>query len=188
MSLRRGFTLVEVMIALLIGSVVVLLAYATLTAGLDTQTRLAAAREVDAESSAMRAMIGDALRHAVAGDASDPEGMHTDDAGASLHFVTRGIDAPMGGSARWQVSISTDSTGISMRAQSPDGGRTPLTLTARRGRDLAVRFLPAVSMDWRDRWEDPSRLPEAVELRFLDAQGHDLMPPLVARTTPVSGS
>jgi prepilin-type N-terminal cleavage/methylation domain-containing protein len=188
MSLRRGFTLVEVLIALLISSVVVVLAYATLSAGLDTQDRVADARDADAESAAMRAMIGDALRHAVPGDASDPLGMHSNAAGSSLHFVTRGIDAPMGGSGRWQVSISIDTAGVSMRAESRDGQRTPLTLTARRGRDLAVRFLPAVSMDWRDQWEDPSRLPEAVELRFLDAQGHDLMPPLVARTMPVSGS
>jgi prepilin-type N-terminal cleavage/methylation domain-containing protein len=188
MMLRRGFTLVEVMIALLIGSVVVALAYATLGAGLDTQRRVATARDEDAESAAMRAMLGDALRHAVSGDASDPLGMHTDESGSSLHFVTRGIDAPMGGSGRWQVSISADTAGVSMRAVSRDGQRTPLTLTARRGRDLAVRFLPDVSMEWRDRWDDPSRLPEAIELRVLDGKGRDVLPPLVARTMPVSGS
>jgi prepilin-type N-terminal cleavage/methylation domain-containing protein len=188
MSLRRGFTLVEVMIALLISSIVVVLAYATLSAGLDTQDRVAAARAADAESAAMRAMIGDALRHAVAGDASDPLGMHTNAAGSSLHFITRGIDAPMGGRGRWQVSISTDTAGVSMRAVSRDGQGAPLIVTARRGRTLAVRFLPMASMEWRDRWEDPSRLPEAVELHVRDAQGRDLMPPLVARTMPVSGS
>jgi hypothetical protein len=75
-----------------------------------------------------------------------------------------------------------------MRAVSRDGQGAPLIVTARRGRTLAVRFLPMASMEWRDRWEDPSRLPEAVELHVRDAQGRDLMPPLVARTMPVSGS
>ena len=43
-------------------------------------------------------------------------------------------------------------------------------------------------MEWRDQWTDPTRLPEAVELRFLDASGRDAMPPLVARTAPVGGA
>jgi len=187
-TLRRGFTLVEVMIALLIGSVVVVLAYATLNAGLDTQARVVAARDADASATALRALLTDAVRHAVAGDAADPLGMHTGEGGTSLRFTTRGIEAPLGGTARWQLSLSADSGGVALRAFSRDGNRAPLLITARSSRRLAVRFLPLASSEWRDSWDDPSRLPDAVELRFLDEQGRDAMPPLLARTAPVSGA
>lgn len=188
MTLRRGFTLVEVMIALLIGSVVVVLAYATLSAGLDTQQRVTTARETDASATALRAMLTDAVRHAVAGDADDPQGMHTSDAGTSLRFTTRGIEAPLGGTALWQLSLTADTGGVALRAFPRDDKRAPLMITARSSRRFAVRFLPLASSEWRDRWDDPSRLPEAVELRFLDAQGRDALPPLIARTAPVSGA
>ncbi len=185
---RRGFTLIEVMIALLIGSVVIVLAYATLSAGLDTQQRVVAAREADASATAFRAFLVDALRHAVTGDAEDPKGMHTDEGGTTLAFVTRGVEAPLGGSARWRVSLTSDTGGVAIRADSPDGSRAPLQLTMRSSRQVAVRFLPLASMEWRDQWKDPARLPDAVELRFLDANGRDAMPPIVTRTSPVTGT
>ena len=188
MSNRRGFTLLEVMIALLVGSMVVGLAYATLSAGIDTQVRVTAARESDASATALRAFFVDAVRHAVAGDASDPQGMHLDERRGALEFVTRGVEAPLGGTIRWRISMSADTAGVSLRAEALGGGRAPLVLTARAGRTLAVRFLPLASMEWRDQWTDPTRLPEAVELRFLDASGRDAMPPLVARTAPVGGA
>ena len=188
MMVRRGFTLVEVMIALLIGSVVVVLAYATLSAGLDTQDRVNAARDADASATALRAILTDAVRHAVSGDAVYPRGMYTGEAGTSLNFATRGVEAPLGGTALWQLSLTADTGGVALRAVSRDGNRAPLLVTARGSRRFAVRFLPLASSEWRATWDDPTRLPEAVELRFLDAQGHDAMPPLLARTAPVSGA
>lgn len=176
------------MIALLIGSVVVVLAYATLSAGLDTQRRVTDAREADASATAMRALLVDALRHAVPGDADDPAGMHTDAHGESLTFVTRGIEAPQGGTEKWHVSLTSDSAGVSMRAETGAGDRAPLQLTTRGSRRVRVRFLPLASMEWRDEWNDPTRLPEAIELRFLDANGRDAMAPVLARTSPVAGA
>ncbi|MES3033944.1 MAG: prepilin-type N-terminal cleavage/methylation domain-containing protein [Gemmatimonadota bacterium] len=191
MSARRGFTLVEVMVALLIGGVVVLLAYSTLTAGLDVQQRVATARESDASASALRAMLGDAIRHAVPGDAESPRGLHLTrgaDGQPALSLVTRGVDAPMGGSGAWQVLLATDTSGLTLSARSRDGSRGVLRLSSRGTRRLDVRFLPIASSEWRAQWDDATRLPDAVEVRFLDRQGREVMPPLVARTAPVSGA
>lgn len=178
------------MIALLIGSVVVLLAYATLRAGLDVQQRVAAARESDASATAVRAMLADAIRHAIAGDAEDPRGLHVGrgaDGQPSLMFVTRGVEAPMGGTSPWQVSIATGTGGLTLHATSRDGSRTPFRMSAPETRRITMRFLPIAAQGWRERWDDATRLPDAVEVRFLDAQGRDVMPPLMARTAPVNG-
>ena len=189
MIARRGFTLIEVMIALVIGSVVVTLAYATLRAGTDTQARVSDAREADVSTTAFRAMLVDALRHAVTADGSDARGLHTEVDGSgrviALTFVTRGITAPLGGSESWRVGLSADSTGVVLNASALDAARAPLRLVARGPHAFALRFLATDDAEWRTAWNDPTRLPAAVEVRFLDRDGHDTMAALVARTSAV---
>ena len=191
MTLRRGFTLIEVMIALVIGSVVVSLAYATLNAGMDVQTRVTAAREADASTTAFRAMLVDALRHAVPGDARDVRGLHMGVDGSGLAtklvFISRGVSAPLGGTGSWLVKLTADSTGVVLNATALDASRTPLRLVARGPHAFALRFLAADDLNWRSAWDDATRLPAAVEVRFLDRDGHDTMAALVARTAPVGG-
>ena len=188
---RRGFTLIELMIALVIGGVVVALAYSTLRAGMDVEDRVSAARDADESTTAMRAMLSDAIRHAVAGDARDMRGLHTESDATGhatrLTFISRGITAPLGGGAAWQVGLSADSSGVVLDASSLDAAHAPLHLTSRGARTLAVRFLAIEDATWRTQWDDPARLPAAVEVRFLDANGRDTMAALVARTAPVSG-
>lgn len=188
---RRGFTLIEVMIALVIGSVVVTLAYATLRAGMDTQARVADAREADASTTAFRAMLADALRHAVPADARSVRGLHTEADGSgratTLAFVSRGITAPLGGGDSWNVELSADSSGVVLYASSIDAVRVPLRLVARGPRTFALRFLATDETSWRTAWDDPTRLPAAIEVRFLDRDGRDTMAALVARTAAVGG-
>lgn len=188
---RHGFTLIEVMIALLVGSVVVMLAYATLRAGLDVQDRVTTAREADETSTAMRAVMADAIRHAITADASDARGLHTDldpeGRARSMSFLSRGITAPHGGTAAWRVTLTTDTSGLALAAAPTDPTHTPLRLTSRSATAFAVRFLARDDAQWRTDWNDPTRLPAAVELRFLDGAGRESMPALVARTAPVSG-
>jgi prepilin-type N-terminal cleavage/methylation domain-containing protein len=188
---RSGFTLIEVMIALLIGSVVVLLAYATLRTGLDVQDRVAAAHESDETMTTMRAMLTDAVRHARTADGRDALGMHTTVDGSgrvtALGFASRGITAPQGGADAWQVSLNSDTAGLTFAAAPIDAGRTPLRMTLRSVRGIGVRFLARDDAEWRDGWNDPSRLPAAIEIRFLGESGADVASALVARTAPVSG-
>jgi len=189
---RRGFTLLDVMIALLIGSVVVLLGYGTLGAGLDIEARVSAARDVDAATTAFRATLTDALRHAVSGDGSATGGVSTTTNGTGettrLSFMSRGVTQPLGGSEIWQVDLGSDSTGVTLDARPADLAQSVLHLSARGPRAFAVRFLPRDDAAWRDGWNDPTRLPAAVEVRFLDAAGRDVSAALVARTAPVSGT
>ncbi len=191
MIARRGFTLVEVMIALVIGGVVVTLAYATLRAGMDVEARVTEAREADVSMTTFRAMLSDALRHAAIGDSRDVPGLHTEVDGlgriSRLAFASRGITAPLGGSGSWQVRLSTDSTGVVLNATAIDSARAPLRLVARGSHAFTLRFLGADEVNWRTTWEDRTRLPSAVEVRFLDREGHDTMAALVARTAPVGG-
>jgi type II secretion system protein J len=192
MRTRRGFTLFEVTIALVLSSVVVLLAYATLRAGTDVQERITRAREADATMVAMRAMLSDALRHAVVGDGTTERTMRSlrDARGetTSLSFTTRGILPPLGASDDWRVTLRRDGSGVLFAATSLDAPRAPLRITLGAVRALAVRFLPREDAEWRDDWSDSTRLPAAVEVRFLDADGRDALAAVIARTSPVSGT
>lgn len=192
MRSRPGFTLLEVMIALLIGSVVVLLGYSTLGAGMDVEARVTAARELDASTIAFRATLTDALRHAITGDGSTTGGLRvgTDAAGVTtrLFFMSRGVTPPLGGSDAWKMELASDSTGVTLDARPAGATREALHLSARGPRTFAVRFLPMEDMEWRGEWSDPARLPSAIEIRFLDAAGRDVGAALVARTSPVGGS
>lgn len=191
MTARRGFTLIELMIALVIGSVVVLLAYSTLRAGIDVESRVTDAREADETTTALRAMLSDALRHAVTGDAREAAGLHTETNGSGnttrLVFVSRGVTSPLGGSAAWLIGLTADTAGVKLDATALDSARTPLRLVARGPTSFAVRFLAIDDSKWRTEWNDPTRLPVAVEVRFLDASGRQTMAPLLSRTAPVSG-
>ena len=191
MKARSGFTLVELMIALVIGSVVALLAYSTLRAGMDVEARITAARGADETTAALRAMLSDAIRHAVSGDSRESTGLRTETDGSGrttrLTFVSRGISSPLGGSGAWQIGLSADSSGVILDATPFDSTRASLRLTARGPRSFTLRFLAIDDERWRTGWNDPSRLPEAVEVRFLDAQGRETMAALIARTAPVSG-
>ena len=192
MRARRGFTLLEVMIALLIGSVVVLLGYSTLGAGLDVEARVTAARELDASTIAFRATLTDALRHAVTGDGRATGGLQTetDATGVTtrLSFLSRGVTQPLGGSEAWRMELASDSTGVTLDARPAGMTRAALHLSARGPRTFAVRFLPLDDRAWSGAWNDPTRLPSAIEIRFLDAAGRDVGAALVARTSPVGGS
>ena len=65
--MRRAFTLIEVLLALVITGLVVTLAYGTAQAGFDTQARLAEYRVVGESDAVVRSLLSDALRHAVDG-------------------------------------------------------------------------------------------------------------------------
>jgi prepilin-type N-terminal cleavage/methylation domain-containing protein len=182
---RRGFTLLELMIALVVGSTVVLLAYATLRGGVDTQDRVTRVKDEQETMTVLRAMLSDGMRHAAVTDgdavrlASDVDGQ-----ARSLHFTSRGIDLPHGASAAWRVVLYSDSTAVLLDAEpiSRTNTNQPLRLRAPAARAFAVRFLAPTETEWRDRWEDSTRLPSAVEIQFLDGHRRRIGAPLLVRT------
>lgn len=174
---RRGFTLVEVLVSLVVSGLVVSLAYASLQGGLDTRERLQRHRQ-DAEAMlALRAMLLEALRHAVPGVAGGPETFmladRTGPAGPadSLAFLTRGIVSPWGTSAAWRVSLSVDVGGLLFVAH-PSGasGTAPVLARVPSVRGLDIRALGRGPLaTWATTWPDAALGPQAVTVTITTA-------------------
>jgi prepilin-type N-terminal cleavage/methylation domain-containing protein len=187
--MRRAFTLLEVMVAMTVSSVIVTLAYATLRAGTDAQTRVALARNADADLIGARGMLLDALRHMLAADARDPRAMRVErDTRGSLTrltFTSRGVTAPLGGTAPWRCTLAQTDAGVAIEGRAEDGSQVPLAVSMPSVRRMTVRFLARADGNWSDDPGDPTRLPVAIAIDFLDAQGALVTPTLLARTSPV---
>jgi prepilin-type N-terminal cleavage/methylation domain-containing protein len=188
--LRRGFVLLELMVALVVGSTVVLLAYATMRGGMEAEARVSAAREDDAVMSVMRALLSDGIRHAMVGDAATDGAALTlerastgSGAAARLMFVTRGLNVVQGAGDAWRLSLRTDSSGVTLDADPLHGARVPLRLHLGTVRGFAVRFRSERDISWRESWDDATQLPAAIMVRWLDAAGREVGIPLVARTS-----
>jgi prepilin-type N-terminal cleavage/methylation domain-containing protein len=186
---RRGFTLLELMIALVIGSTVVLLAYATLRGGMDTAARVTRVRDDEETVTILRAMLGDAIRHAITGEGTDGATGLRLDRGADgrverLRLTTRGIEPPYGATGAWALVLHHDRASVLLDADPLTGTRgAALRLRATALRGFGVRFLAPAETRWRDRWDDTTRLPAAVEIAFLSTGQRQSGAPLVVRTS-----
>lgn len=185
MRSRRGFTLLEVLVALVITGLVVSLAYASAQAGFDTGDRLERHRSAGEAEVTARALLVDALRHAVPGVRGGPPVFElADRAGAqgdSLAFLSRGIIPPLGTSSTWLVSLSAGPSGLVLRAREADGAAAVtaelLGITA-----LDVRVLGRGSLvAWSDEWNETGAAPQAVSLAFHSASGATVGTPIVVR-------
>jgi prepilin-type N-terminal cleavage/methylation domain-containing protein len=183
-----AFTLLEVLIALVVTGLVVSVAYAALQGGLDTRDRLARHRSDHESMLAMRAMIRDALRHALPGvtggtevfmlsDRVDAAGRPVD----ALEFLTRGVVTPLGTSGTWRATIRVDGDGLHFDAR-PDGPSpgTPVSATAGGVTGMEIRALGrGPTAQWASTWSDAGVAPQAVVLAMAGAPG--VSAPLVAR-------
>lgn len=189
MSGRRGFTLLETMIALVVSSIIVTLAYATLGAGTDVEARVVQARTTDAELVGARTLLTDALRHLMAADPADPRAMRVerDGRGAVTRFAfsTRGVVSPLGGSAPWRVTVQPDEHGARIDAVPERATGAALVFRVGGVERIELQVLPRVDGAWSAEVIDPSRVPAAVRLALRDARGADVTPEIVARTAPV---
>lgn len=189
MTARRGFTLLEVMVALLVTSLVVGLGYATLASAMDTQSRTADVRRAATTRAAAQALLGDALRHAVEGEAPGAQGWQvTRDASggvAQWSFVTRGLVPPLGASGRWQVRVTATDARVRIAAVSLDEPAAPLFFDVPDVAGLSVAFRAIGEDAWRDTWDDRTRLPQGMVVTWRDGSDRAIGAPLVVRTAPV---
>jgi prepilin-type N-terminal cleavage/methylation domain-containing protein len=193
---RRGFTLIELMLALVISSVVITLAYGAVRAGTDTGERAGRVRAGVQARAAARELLADALRHALPGvtggsavfeltDSIGSDGLPHD----RLRFVTRGVLPPFGAGESWRVRVFADSGAVidAVTAIPREEGRYHAELAGVRGLD--VRVLPnGAGAPWRDVWDEVGRSPKAVSLSFVGADGRTDGPPLVVRLGLERGS
>jgi prepilin-type N-terminal cleavage/methylation domain-containing protein len=183
---RTGFTLIEVLIAVVISSIVVTLAYATLASASETERRVERVRAATDDATAGRALLRDALRHAVL-DASG-WAWGTDAAGHTtrVSFVSRGIVPPLGATGRWRVTLSSNA-GLTRLVASPlDEVAPDLMLVLHASAGMRLRLQERADSEWHTEWHDARRLPSAMEFTWLDAAGHTITEPLVVRTMPVA--
>ena len=181
---RRGFTLIEIMVALVVTGLVVSLAYATLQAGFDTSERMTNAQLGDEREIVARTMLSNALRHAVPGTiGGEPVFVLLDDArGDGLRFLTRGVSEPLGAGELWEVSLLPGSDGALFGAHQVGNPSRSFTTLLRRVNALSVRVRGRDFRDgWLETWNAPDRSPAAVSISFLHADGRVIGAPLMAR-------
>ncbi len=190
---RSGFTLLELMVALVISGLVALLAYSAITAGLDTLDRVETHRRETQQRALARPLISDALRHiADASENASTVFQITPGRGpgnGSLVFLTRGIDAPLGASGLWRMTLSASQDGLSVDAVPlEDAARSEIRSMIPGVREMRVRFLPTQEDQlWVTNWEASRQHPYAVKIEMIDSLGRIMDTPLVVATSFQAG-
>lgn len=190
MTRRAGFTLFEVMVAMVVTGVVALLAYGTARAGIDTNERLERYRTNVEAQAIVRALLLDALRHPAEGggttmndtlfvidDQTSRSGLPVD----AVRFYSRGVVPPLGASAYWAVTLAPTEAGIRVLATpvgTGDVAPVDALLTAVHGLNARALSRTADTL-WSDRWDVAGRVPAAVAIEFLTEQGTPAAPALV---------
>lgn len=203
---RRGFTLLEVMVALTLTALAAGIAGSALSAAHSTSAAVARHRDGAEAELQLRALVSDLLRHAPPVDARDEARLTIVAAGGSpaLHFLSRGLGTSRGGSpgtgATWRVTIATvgdtlvvlatplvrgDVTDAADAADAADaeGGATPLVARLAPARNLRIEVLepvrPGEAARWRTDWPLRQARPRAVRLTWATDTG-DATPLVVA--------
>ena len=191
---RRGFTLLELLVVIVLVGVIALLVYGTAQVGVDTEARLVASRHRWQSQHAMRTLIEDALRNARpalrAGDPAFVLQTHTSSAGIpqdQLTFVTRGGFPPLTGDADWSVTIEPTPAGLAAVAV-PLGVRAPARVAGSLAgiTGVEIRVQAPSGGPWLRQWAMPTACPRAVTLTFWSDSGPSKAPLRIA--LPLGGA
>jgi prepilin-type N-terminal cleavage/methylation domain-containing protein len=187
---RGGFTLLEVVVALVLTGLVSSIALAAVQAAYALDERLEEHRVGGEAQTIVRALLLDALRHPPeeGGAAMNDMLLELDDRVSAsglpadgVRFLSRGVTPPLGTSETWAVSLTTLDEGVRLRA-APVGvsATAPIEAWIGAANGLSVCVLYRVGdREWSDRWDVAGRVPAAVEVVFLTASGVPAFPPLV---------
>ena len=190
---RAGFTVLEVLVAIVVTSVVALLAYGTARTGIDTGERLERYRTRVESEAILRALLADALRHPpeqggaamndvlfALDDRTNSDGLPLD----ALLFYTRGAAAPLGASDTWTVILEPSDDGLRVRALPADSGTVAAIDAVWPGiHGFNVRVLGrSADSVWISQWDVAGRVPAAVALEFLNERGEHSAPPLIVHS------
>lgn len=193
MSRRGGFTLLELVVAIVVTGIVALLAYGTLQAGVDTSERVQRSHGSVSFQAVARALLLDALRHLPEGggaemdtplftieDRTSASGLPSD----IVTFLSNGVGPAPGAAGPWSVTLGATDDGVRLRAAplDPNGG-SPFDVRLDGVSGLDARVLARSAEDfWSGAWNRLGRVPAAVRLELLDASGRPAWPPLVVQT------
>lgn len=166
---RRGFTLLEVMVALVLTGLVVTLAYATAHAGIDARDRLTSRLRAVESVRAAREIVRDALRNARAPEETgDPRGGFLL-SGDTLSFVAAGGAGPLDPDYDWRFRIGPDRGRVRVTAVAV-GHAAPAAVTfiVPNATRWTVWMLAPDGETWQSAWADASVMPRAVVVAFWD--------------------
>lgn len=176
---QRGFTLIEVIVALVVTGLIALSAYAAMDAGLVTREHLDGTLRDRAQGMIARGMLENGLRHLVARGADEvPIGRDGVDIGEALAFDTRGVLPPLGGSGLWRMEVH----GATLSARPIDAGG-PTLQTAMAG----VRSIRVSALDdagWHVGAQSLNTRTLALRVDFLAQSGQPPIPTLVVQLQP----
>jgi prepilin-type N-terminal cleavage/methylation domain-containing protein len=200
---RRGFTLVELLVALVVSALVVTIAYRAVTVAADATARVREDQRGALRAGTARAQLDGWLRAATLLDGTEPfiggAGARRD--GPALDEVTfavadAGVLRP--GPRRVHLWIGRDSTGarsgllaelVALDGRASTSAETLVVAPAAAGMRLRYRGRFGARDSWTGDWVSPMRLPMAVELRLLPATGpvREKLAPILAvpLTVPV---
>lgn len=187
--MRRAFTLIEVMVAIVLTSVVALLAYGSLQAGFDSSDALDRYRAGAESDALMRSLLSDALRHPADAPAGGPQSFridHTMSDGISsdkLTFLTRGVSSPLGAGSLWLVTLGPSRSGLRLSAHSlDDESVSPIDASDGVARSIQVRVLRSgPNQVWERDWTSERQTPSAIEIALVDSAGRASGAPLLVQ-------
>jgi len=162
-----GFTLLEVIVAIVLTGIVALLAYASAQVSLDARARLRAELRGLQQTRAVREVVQDALRNAQSPQRPGEPGF-TLQAGR-LSFVTAGGGPPFDAGYDWLVTFGPSASGGELEVVATPVGRAPPVQVAFTVPDVTrwdVRVLAPWGSQWLDEWLSGRVMPRAVAIMF----------------------
>jgi len=178
---RSAFTLLELLVAIVLTSVIALLVYSVVDAGVRTQERLSDAARSMQVMRIMRATLEDGLRNARLSPRPGEPAFAVDDRENArghpadrLRFSTVGTLPPLTPDAEWIVTVEPTAAGLTLAAV-PTGVRAPRSfivgpLPGITG--LSVRVLQQRSDSASGEWlPGGSGVPRAVEISYWSDAG-----------------
>lgn len=191
---RRGFTLMEVMTAIVISALVAAVAAAALRAGLDVRERVNRHRvTVDAEARALE-WIAIMLRHPPPSNAVSEPLVHITRLASgsdSLTFLSNGVDSPAGTGAIWRITLHTDAFGLHLNAVPVRTSTTaPMESVLSHVTTLRAEALSpgSANPEWLSQWPVLRSPPAAVRLTLGLANGTSRAPMVFAMSPLAAGA
>jgi prepilin-type N-terminal cleavage/methylation domain-containing protein len=177
---RSGFTLIEVLVAIVLTAVVSLLVYGAAQAARDTQVRVEAERSSLQRALAMRLLLEDALVGAqttfraldtvfLLENRVSNRGIPQD----RLTFVSSGDIPPLSPGVDWIIAVEPTSTGLLLSGRPRGlraGSRRLALLPGISGLEIRVKQT-GKDVNWSSQWNFPTALPKAVQLTYWAESG-----------------
>ena len=162
-----GFTLLEVLVAIVLTSIVVVVAYAMAQAGIDARTHLTTQLRDVQSTRAAREILRDALRNARAQDPGDSGRGGVTLSNDTLSFVAAGGATPLDPDYDWIFTIAPGPHGLMVSAVAR-GHAAPAVVhfAVPEVTRWDVRLLAPDGLTWRSAWNEPKLMPRAVVIAF----------------------